>query len=426
MVLLHWLLGPVLQNIASGYPHDSHSLRIRATVEEYWDIPGPPPDPVFDEGAGPYNIEKPTAEDIQFYNDWKEKADLAVSLGFPNAARHMYHFLENTGSDLIFSTDHMMFDFGPVAGLQSAVEDIVKVQAEQAFRKAAVGEGSKATFQTPWQASHTTWGFHLDWFLAIGGFSWSVAGVVDASRVSGEYTSTVRYVVYAVDRYNWDTGKGLLEGLLANDEDLQRLHRVGLAREYNERGSSKVYKIEGYNPDSWKFRYFFPGPPVEPYNPLACLKEKCPWMADIVPYSREAKDSWIFHVRNDVGALIWSESPQKIDTLGSRSGLVTNSDKKKTVNTRCIDVEETAGQQGNNEASMPFKDRLPASLSYYFGYDDNEDLSGKATDMCTLVLFDSKGCTQRSGTPKVINGVWADNLPYDVRSFKVSKCQLLA
>jgi len=99
----------------------------------------------------------------------------------------------------------MMYNQGPVFwnGLASGVRELVGTEAKAASNKAAVREGKAITFTTAWQAPGAFWGIDSrDWFLAVGGFSWSVAGVVTAKKDGAGYRASLRYVVYAIDRYN--------------------------------------------------------------------------------------------------------------------------------------------------------------------------------------------------------------------------------
>jgi hypothetical protein len=89
-----------------------------------------------------------------------------------------------------------------------------------------------------------------------------VAGVLTAHKLAG-WEAKINYVVYVVDRYNWDTGKGLFDYFLAN------LHVVGLAKEYTVRGKSSVFQVDGWAPGA-----ALPRPNVGPYIP--CIVEDCP------------------------------------------------------------------------------------------------------------------------------------------------------
>lgn len=55
----------------------------------------------------------------------------------------------------------------------------------------------------------------------------------------------IEYRVHTFDRYNWDKGKQVSIGpITVKDEELAKLHRAGLAREYEVGGSSDPSSVE--------------------------------------------------------------------------------------------------------------------------------------------------------------------------------------
>ena len=79
-----------------------------------------------------------------------------------------------------------------------------------------------------------------DWFYAIGGFTyWVTAEVTLTPAAGGGIQATMVTRLHIFDRYNWDGGKAVtIGGITVTDEQLGRLHRVGLAREYEVHGTS--------------------------------------------------------------------------------------------------------------------------------------------------------------------------------------------
>lgn len=390
-------------------------------------IPSPPSDPKFDIGAGAYAIEKPTAKDRDTWNKWWKYAGYADSIGQNNAARHLYHFLNNTGKDLQVSPDNMMYDnqYAPwhllgFSGVREVARDLVSEEAKSAYKQAATGTGSAVSFRSGWKDYSSNGGSEtLDWFLALGGFSYGAAGVVTAKvQPNGQYDATLEYVVYVVDRYNWDTGKRMGPFM---DEELQRLHHVGIAREYNVRGKSRVRTVNHYSPN-----VEVPLPDVQSYK--ECVWEVCPFVGMAAPRAEEnsMKKPWVLRIRNENSMLAYNENPALLDNLAPTRLLLRASDRQKTVNTKCVDVVDTASQQSKNPAPLGgLQNALPKGFSTYFGYDIGEDLNVKAKDNCVLSLFESKGCIHKSGKPWERSGPQADNLPYTVFSFRVSNCSLL-
>lgn len=80
------------------------------------------------------------------------------------------------------------------------------------------------------------------WFYAVGGVSTSVTGVVAAvPDADGNPRISVDYQVNVWDRYNWDENKAVAIGPLdIPDGEMAKLHRVGLAQEFDMSGSSSV------------------------------------------------------------------------------------------------------------------------------------------------------------------------------------------
>jgi len=142
--------------------------------------------------------------------------------------------------------------------------------------------------------------------------------------------------------------------------------------------------------------------------------------------AQTTKKPWIFHVNNDAGELVYNENPVLLDNLEPTKLLLRSSDREKTVNTKCVNIIDTASQQVDNPAPLGgLSNALPKGFGFYFGYDTNEDLNGKPKDGCALDLFDSDGCIQEQGKPMRAEGVTADNLAFTVFSFRVWNCTLL-
>ena len=73
----------------------------------------------------------------------------------------------------------------------------------------------------------------LNWFYAIGGFSYFGKGVVQVwIGDDGNKHFSLDFEFHIRDRYNWDTGAGVIGGLV-QDTFWQQFHRQGYAREYN-------------------------------------------------------------------------------------------------------------------------------------------------------------------------------------------------
>ncbi|KAM0384033.1 hypothetical protein ACHAQC_011923, partial [Fusarium culmorum] len=156
------------------------------------------------DGAGPYNSQKPTISDRFHYQQYRAMAVAADALGLDNAARHLDHYLDNVGNDLAVDPDKIM---AKIPKFTEAVRTQAEKFAKKAFRESKVATG-KRTFVSPWTTFYADKKVSSDWFYALGGFSYSVAGSVWARKVQGKWVTELNWRVYIFDRYNWDTGKG--------------------------------------------------------------------------------------------------------------------------------------------------------------------------------------------------------------------------
>ncbi|MER6350026.1 hypothetical protein ACWC10_30405 [Streptomyces sp. NPDC001595] len=199
-----------------------------------------------DAGSGKHDSESPG------FDQWvtKQKMELLAEgadwKGMTDASRHMAHYLNNSGSPMTLPVDKMMSD---VPAFKSYVDDTVRLnqddwrrQAQEEFRK---NGGKPIAF--PVEAKQPE-GFYFtesldkNWFYAVGGANTNVTGVVTAvPDEHGNPKITVDYQANVWDRYNWDEGKGVKVGPMEiPDGEMAKLHRVGLAQEFDMSGSSGV------------------------------------------------------------------------------------------------------------------------------------------------------------------------------------------
>ncbi len=213
--------------------------------------PQPPPWEPPDEGSGPYDSEDAT---------WRDHAKKlliealanAVTPKWPQAARNLLHFLANTGEPLEQDVDRMLSDVPP---LRAQVADQQTLLGEAAVKKArSSGATGPLTFpvSTQWTGFTFDSGTYRDWFLALGSMTYNQTGQVTVYPPTSpggawRYEVTTRMNVY--DQYNWDGTKATeILGRQVDDAELQRLHRVGLAREYRNQGRSTRTTVSGEIP----------------------------------------------------------------------------------------------------------------------------------------------------------------------------------
>jgi hypothetical protein len=173
---------------------------------------------------------------------WTRVALVAETMGMPNAARHMRHYLGNTGAPLEVNVDLMLRDVEP---LRLAYDrQVADARQKAELRVADMGGNVQATnfMLTGDRLSdvYCSQSVSRDWFFAIGGFTyWYTAEVQVLPVAAGPPQITMIFTLHIFDRYNWDQGKAVtIAGITVKDEQLGRLHRVGLAREYEVNGAA--------------------------------------------------------------------------------------------------------------------------------------------------------------------------------------------
>ncbi|NHA67519.1 ICP22 family protein [Phycicoccus flavus] len=217
-------------------------------------VPGgqqPPPWTPPDQGAGPYAGEDPSIRDRATLAA-AEAAANALSGTWPDAARNLLHFLGNSGETYEQDVDSMLESSSALTEAVDAQQlNLAALAVEQARAAGATGP---MTFpvNTPWNGVYITKDDSANWFYALGGISYNQTGSVTVTPPAspGEpWTYTTTTQVNIRDRYNWDGGKSTRIGpLTITDEQLARLHRVGLAQEFTAVGTSSTQNSSGEVP----------------------------------------------------------------------------------------------------------------------------------------------------------------------------------
>lgn len=83
-----------------------------------------------------------------------------------------------------------------------------------------------------------------DWYYAVGSFHYNTQAKIEVKPAApgAPPEVTVTYQTHVRDRYNWDHGKQTeVPGMgTVTDQDIQRLHRTGLAQEFDMGGNSNM------------------------------------------------------------------------------------------------------------------------------------------------------------------------------------------
>ncbi|MEV3928009.1 hypothetical protein [Streptomyces sp. NPDC049944] len=214
-----------------------------------------------DRGSGPHGTEEPGAEERRTREKMNLIAEAADWKGDNDAARHMAHYLGNSGTDMELPVDKMMSD---VPDFRTHIEERIEHHQDE-WREQALAEFRRNGGQPvsmPVETSNRDFSFGKDvdenWFYAVGSTRSNVTGVVTVvPDAQGRPQVGLDYQANAWDRYNWDEDKGVTidvpggSALSIPDGRMARLHTTGIAQEFDMVGSSSVkhYDLGGSAPN---------------------------------------------------------------------------------------------------------------------------------------------------------------------------------
>ena len=148
---------------------------------------------------------------------------------WPDASRHLNHFLENTGTPLEVRFRNMNLESASAKRhLYSEIDDALRF-AEQLAEK-----DGRFVMVTPAEKSASN--ADGNWLYAVGEYTtWARASV---ARCGDAFSMNWHF--YFRDIYDWamGTGKG---GGLVTDEEMALLHRYGRAKEYEMNGRHFIH-----------------------------------------------------------------------------------------------------------------------------------------------------------------------------------------
>jgi peptidoglycan hydrolase-like protein with peptidoglycan-binding domain len=151
-----------------------------------------------------------------------------------NSVKHIRHYFGNSGKDLNIDLEGMIKD---VPRAQQAFVAEFR-QAQRFIQTLPVGRHQFTSKNA--DSSYNYKKETVDWFFAIGGYSYWGKGTAAITQVGNDKQYDVEFVFKFFDRYNWDGGKSVeIHGITITDEFMGEFHREGLAREYDCYGEIK-------------------------------------------------------------------------------------------------------------------------------------------------------------------------------------------
>lgn len=186
-----------------------------------------------DPGAGPWNVDSYSLDTLAFRATFFQFWPQAVVLIGDDAVKHMIHYFRNTGADYTIDLEGMV-DEVPSAKL---LYDSEVAAAKQYVETLPPGTHTFTSARAV--NGYNRQGESRNWFFAIGGYSvWGKGTATVTVNSSGQKSYRMDFEYKFFDRYNWDGGKKVvLFGVTITDAFMGRMHREGIAKEFNCYGS---------------------------------------------------------------------------------------------------------------------------------------------------------------------------------------------
>ncbi|MFZ1986058.1 MAG: hypothetical protein WAU91_16695 [Desulfatitalea sp.] len=196
-------------------------------------------DPVIqnDPGAGLWNSKPKTQKMLLLKSEIEGHLPHAFLVIGDDAAKHLFHFFRNTGSDYAIDLEDMIND---VPDAKRRYDDELE-KAKRYVETLPVGTHNITTgsVSSGYNQKNESW----NWYYAIGGYNYWIKGVATVLGFNSNGISTYRleYEYKARDRYNWDQGKSVtIFSVEIKDAFMAEFHRQGLAKEFTMNGSIKA------------------------------------------------------------------------------------------------------------------------------------------------------------------------------------------
>lgn len=213
--------------------------------------PEPPPWSPVDGGAGEHGSE--FAGPLDYSTEAAARAGAAIKEGdWPDAARNLEHYLDNSGEPLEQDVDQMLEDCDELAADAATQRDDLAADAVADAKERGITEPVTYPVHTPWAGHYIDGEESQNWFYATGGMEYSQTGSVTVyppDDPGGPYRYEMSTTVNYRDQYNWDGSKSTEIGpFTVSDAQLAALHRAGIAQEFEMRGESSEMTTEGEIP----------------------------------------------------------------------------------------------------------------------------------------------------------------------------------
>ncbi len=183
-----------------------------------------------------YDVLEPTWEDQRRRNQMRNVVVLGLAAkGWDHAAFLLQHFLDNSGKTVEAPVDTML-------------DDVPQFQRDVDSTLDDVRKGPDGPFTTEWSSTAPNLkdkgNGNLDWYYALNHFQYRLVG----EKVNGQ----IEYHVEIQKRYDWGipsehradlAQESMLLDVHYEQADIARLNSVGLARDFDVKGTSKTTTV---------------------------------------------------------------------------------------------------------------------------------------------------------------------------------------
>lgn len=194
-------------------------------------------DPVIkhDPGAGHWNSEKSEPKMIALKLAIMNYMVHATVLVGDDAAKHMLHYLLNSGKEYTFDLQGMIDEVNGAKFLYDNEVAQARVFAE------TLSPGTYDIIASRIISGYNDKYSNKNWYFAVGGYSmWGKAKLIVEHDGVGGQGYKMEFILIGADRYNWDKGKSVkIFDIRISDDFMGTFHRQGLAQEFNLRGQIK-------------------------------------------------------------------------------------------------------------------------------------------------------------------------------------------
>lgn len=206
-------------------------------------------DPIIkhDPGAGAWNSKSKTAKMLVLKSEIMEHLPHAAVVIGDDAAKHMFHYFLNKGTDYNIDLQDMINNTDSAKSLYDDESNRIK----QFVNTLPVGTHSITTDTVT--IGYNDKSLNWNWFYAVGGYSAWIKGDAKVEKdKNGNHKYRLDYEYKVADRYNWDLNKKIdIFGITITDKLMGEFHRMGLAKEFNMYGSIKTAIVwDSLNPST--------------------------------------------------------------------------------------------------------------------------------------------------------------------------------